>query len=512
MAGKFSIMLEHNAINLLLQQRPELDTPILLKPPLSATTILALPGSGWRYLASRALNKDWLPKPEISPNFIRQCSYGNCENCVRAPRESSRSYVTRDEGVSSVIEGMRNMELNIAELISELESELDGAMWDLKTREREMKHEKEITSHDEEIKKPIQVPVAVVKPETRSKLPKHHSNTELRHHSNTVSHHDSDITELKHPVTNSSHYSTSAAEFLKESSRHHHDDQTLPPPRLSPTNPFYENFPEPTTESRTPGSPTESRTPETVSESRTPAPQSPNHKNTTYSSSSEPTHKNTTYCSSEPIMLTSERTISHSTSSHRPSSGPVTSSSGKRRKTTGSSSSSNVQLHQIPRTNLFIYNGSVISLQSLLNKLNSDGCHGNIPARPMTSLQQKHNALPSNNRLLDLVSRGTVDSTAVNEMTLGKCYTAKLLGFSCVFTVNFVSFPGSYKELIDLKANPLPGYSNGSLEPPHQFAAGFAMKKSVISGWAWYLRFQPETKKIRTPRIGVEKKPRALKT
>eukprot|EP00116_Pleurobrachia_bachei_P014272 sb/3474534/ len=80
-----------------------------------------------------------------------------------------------------------------------------------------------------------------------------------------------------------------------------------------------------------------------------------------------------------------------------------------------------------------------------------------------------------------------------------------------------VNFANSYGrtgivwELIDLKAIPLPGYSNGSLEPPNQFAAGFAMKKSVISGWAWYLRFQPETKNISTPRIGVEKKPRALK-
>eukprot|EP00116_Pleurobrachia_bachei_P006630 sb/3466892/ len=312
---------------------------------------------------------------------------------------------------------MKSMELNIAELISELESELDGAMCDVKTREREIKHE--ITSHDEVIKKPTQVPVAVVKPETRSKLPENHGNKELKQHSNTVSHQDSDITELKHPVSNKTIYSTSATEFLKESSRHHHDDNPHPPPRLSPNNPFYENFPvvETPTESRTLETPTESRTPETFSESKTPA----------ASQSSNP--KNTTYSSSEPIMLTSDRTISHSTSSHRPSSGvtslsQVTSSSGKRRKTTGSSSSPNVQLHQIPRTNLFIYNGSVISLQSLLNKLNSDGCHGNIPARPMTSLQQKHNAaagLPSNNRLLDLVSRGAVDSTAVNEMTLGKC-------------------------------------------------------------------------------------------
>eukprot|EP00116_Pleurobrachia_bachei_P003959 sb/3464221/ len=39
------------------------------------------------------------------------------------------------------------------------------------------------------------------------------------------------------------------------------------------------------------------------------------------------------------------------------------------------------------------------------------------------------------------------------------------------------------KELIDLKAIPLPGHSNRSLEPPKKFTAGTAMEKSVISGF-----------------------------
>eukprot|EP00116_Pleurobrachia_bachei_P010833 sb/3471095/ len=38
------------------------------------------------------------------------------------------------------------------------------------------------------------------------------------------------------------------------------------------------------------------------------------------------------------------------------------------------------------------------------------------------------------------------------------------------------------KELIDLKAIPLPGHSNGSPQPPKKFTAGTAMEKSVISG------------------------------
>ena len=42
-------------------------------------------------------------------------------------------------------------------------------------------------------------------------------------------------------------------------------------------------------------------------------------------------------------------------------------------------------------------------------------------------------------------------------------------------------------ELIDLKAIPLPGHSNGSLQPPKKITAGTAMEKSVISGFILHL-------------------------
>eukprot|EP00116_Pleurobrachia_bachei_P001701 sb/3461963/ len=53
---------------------------------------------------------------------------------------------------------------------------------------------------------------------------------------------------------------------------------------------------------------------------------------------------------------------------------------------------------------------------------------------------------------------------------------ATLLGQSCDVDLLLK------KELIDLKAIPLPGHSNGSLQPPKKFTAGTAMEKSVISG------------------------------